>query len=199
MAVMALRRALDGLYRASGALAAVCMVAIAIVVLAQVGANVVDFVAEALTGSPIGLVVPSYANFAGFFLAGATFFALAYTLKHGAHIRVSLVVSRLPPRARRIAEIWCLTVAAALSASLTWSIGQLIRESIRFGDVSTGIVGVPLWIPQSVLFLGLVVLTVALIDELVATLRAGRTPVGERLERQQRSDPLATDPSSPES
>ena len=95
-----LRRALDALYRLSGALAALFLVAICAIVLLQVGANCIDKIAEWTTGAPIGLVVPSYAEFAGFFLAASSFLALAWTLRHGGHIRVSLFVRPRWPAGR---------------------------------------------------------------------------------------------------
>lgn len=174
-----MRSVLDGLYRLSGGIAAFFLCAIAGIVLAQVGANVLDWLAAALLGGPVGLVVPSYAEFAGFFLAAATFFGLAYTLRHGAHIRVSLVIQALGPRARQVVEVWCALVALAISGLFTWYMVSLVEESARFGDMSTGMVAIPIWIPQSALALGGIMLCIALLDELVQTLR-GRTPVYER-------------------
>lgn len=168
-----MRKLLDRLYRASGALAAVFLAAICGVVLLQVGANLIDAFADWLTGEPIGLVVPSYAEFAGFFLAAASFLALAYTLRAGGHIRVSLVIQHLSRVRRRWVELWCTAAAAALSAYFAFYSILLVLESIEYGDVSPGMVAVPLWLPQSGIALGLVILTVALVDELVEILRGG--------------------------
>ena len=51
-------------------------------------------------------------------------------------------------------------------------------ESHEFGDKSSGMVSVPLWIPQIPVALGLAILSIALADELVALLR-GRPPSWE--------------------
>jgi TRAP-type C4-dicarboxylate transport system permease small subunit len=176
------RRALDALYRVSGALAAFFLVAICAIVLLQVGANVVDKIAEWTTGAPIGLVVPSYAEFAGFFLAASSFLALAYTLRHGGHVRVSLFVRRSSGRPRRALELWCTGVAALLAGYFAYFAIRLVIESWRFDDLSTGLVPVPIWIPQSSLALGLVILTVALLDEF-ATLWRGGEPAYLEAER----------------
>ena len=169
----ALRRGLDLLYRGSGALGALFLVAICVVVLLQVGANVVDKFAEWVTGAPIGLVVPSYAEFAGFFLAASSFLALAYTLRHGDHVRVSLLVRRLAGGPRRAVELWCTGVAALLSGYFAYFAIRLAIEAWRFGDLSPGLVAVPIWIPQSSLALGLIILTVALVDEFETVRRGG--------------------------
>ncbi len=173
-----LRRALDMLYRGSGALAALFLVLIALAVLLQVGANAVDAIVAAATGSAMGLVVPSYAEFTGFFLAASSFLGLAYTLKAGAHIRVGLAITLLPRRARQAVEAWCCLAGAALSGYFAVYAMLLVLESLEFDDRATGMVPVPLWIPQSAVALGLAVLTVALVDELVTVLR-GRTPTYE--------------------
>lgn len=169
-----MRASLDWLYRASGALAAFFLVAICVVVLLQVGANLIDALLKAFTGEAIGLVIPSYAEFAGFFLAAASFLALAYTLRAGAHIRVELLLQRLGKRARFAAEIWCVAASAAVASYFTWYTVALVFESIEFGDLSPGMVPVPLWIPQAAMALGLAVLAIALVDELVHLLRGGK-------------------------
>jgi len=169
-----MRAILDWLYRASGAVAAFFLVAICGVVLLQVGANLIDAVIKGFGGEPIGLVIPSYAEFTGFFLAASSFLALAYTLRAGGHIRVELVLQRLGKVPRRIAEFWCVAASAAVSVYFTWYSTSLVLESIEFGDLSPGIVPVPIWIPQAAMALGLAVLAIALIDELVSLLRGGQ-------------------------
>ncbi len=170
-----MRRALDRLYALSGALGAAFLVAICLIVLAQVGCNAIDAAIQLFGGEPIGLVIPSYAEFAGFFLAAASFLALAYTLRAGAHIRVLLVLQRLPAGVQRAAEYWCVVVGLFVSGYFAWYAWQLVAESFEYNDMSPGIVPVALWIPQSGMALGLSVLAVAFADELVGLLR-GRAP-----------------------
>ncbi|MCW5699935.1 MAG: TRAP transporter small permease [Rhodospirillales bacterium] len=170
-----MRTALDALYHASGGLAAVFLGAIAAIVLLQVGFNVTDTLSSWIIGEPIGLVIPSYAEFAGFFLASSSFLALAYSLRCGAHIRVSLLLQHLPLRSRYVAELWCCASACAFSGYFAWYVVLLVIDSYRFGDVSPGMVPVPLWLPQAAMGLGLVVLTVALLDTFLSTLRIGPT------------------------
>lgn len=179
-----LRRSLDRLYLGSAWLAAGFIAAICLLVVSQVGLNLLDRVSSMLTGEAIGLTIPSYADFTGFFLAAASFLALAYTLRQGGHIRVTLVIAHLGRRARHILEIWCLLLATAVTLYFSWYTFSLTRESFIYNDLSPGMVAVPIWIPQSALLVGLVILSIALVDELTAALR-GRTPsyvgAGEKL------------------
>lgn len=170
-----MRRALDRLYDLSGALAAAFLVAIAGIVLAQVMCNVVDWLAERLAGGPIGLLIPSYADFAGYFLVAATFFALAHSFRKGALIRVNLLLLRLPQAWRRAAELLCSGLAALIAAYLGWYVGLLTYDAWRFGDLSSGLVPIPLWIPRAGMTAGIAALLVACLDSFVEA-ALGRTP-----------------------
>lgn len=160
-----MRRYLDRLYSLSGYIAAFFLCAIFAIVITQVGLGLVDQIIRWLTGKGYGLQIPSYSRFSGYFLAAATFFALAHTFKSGSHIRVSLLVQHLPGGIRRWVEVWCCSVAAVLAGYFTLKIFSLVQESYRFNDVSGGMIPVPLWIPQSSMVIGLAILTLAIVDE----------------------------------
>jgi TRAP-type C4-dicarboxylate transport system permease small subunit len=177
-----MRRILDHLYRFSGAVAAMCLVAICLIVVAQVGGRVIDGIATLITGDRIGLLVPSAAEFSGFFLAAASFLALAYTFRHDGHIRVSLVITRFTGRTRHWIELWCLTFAACLTGFFSWHTILLVLDSMEYDEVSYGMIPVPLWIPQSFMAFGLIVLTVALLDDLVRVI-GGDKPSYENVEQ----------------
>lgn len=172
-----MRKVLDRIYAASGAVAGIFLVAICAIVAAQVAGNVVDRLLIAVAGQPIGIIIPAYSDFAGFFLAASTFLALAHTLMHGEHIRVRLVLNRLPLRVQRWAELWCAGSAGIATAVATYYAARLTYDSWRFGDAITGMVAVPLWIPQLTMVAGLCLLTVALLDTFVSVLtRSAATP-----------------------
>jgi TRAP-type C4-dicarboxylate transport system permease small subunit len=166
-----MRSFLDGLYRMSGWVSASFIAAICALVFAQVILNMIDRLSTLFTGSAIGLSIPSYADFTGFFLVAASFFALAFTLREGGHIRVTLFLQHLSPRVRRFFEFWCITLAMAVSVYFTWYVGLLVLESFNYNDLSSGMVPVPIWIPQSAMLAGLIVLSIALADELFGLLR----------------------------
>lgn len=165
-----MRTFLDTLYRCSGWFAAACIAGICLLVVSQVSLNLIDRISTLITGSAIGLTIPSYADFTGFLLAAASFMALAHSLKEGAHIRVTLLLGRLPRWMRTPVEIWCLALALAITAYFTWYTGGLTWESWVYNDLSSGMVAVPIWIPQLGMLVGLGILTVAIADELVCVL-----------------------------
>ena len=168
------RQLLDGLYRVAMGLSALCLVAIAVLVGAQLAGRILDGALSLIGLPPYGFVILSLAEIAGFLLAAASFFALAGTLKAGAHIRVTMVLSWMSEPARRIVEIWAFAAAAAFSAYMTWHIASFAFVSWRFNEVSSGLVPVQLAYPQATMAVGMVVLTIALIDELMVVIRRGR-------------------------
>ncbi len=145
------------------------ILAIAILISAQIFLNF----ATRVFGLPLPSTIPSYADFSGFMLAAATFLAMPYTFRSGGHIKVSLVTARLPRKARLWAEIISLCGAAFLTSFAVYYIWVLVAESIHFNDLSTGTVPIPLWIPQSVMGIGMSLLCVAVIDSLVQTIARG--------------------------
>ena len=160
-----MRRALDALYSLCAALAALCLVAIAALVAVQVGARLLDTGLVALGQAPTGFNVPSLAEIGGYLLAAATFLALADTLARNVHIRVDLLTTRLPERARAVLDGVVALVAAGIAAFGAYATGALALKSYSYGDVSYGMVPVPLALPQATLALGLGVLAIALVDE----------------------------------
>ncbi|MGJ3262894.1 MAG: TRAP transporter small permease [Salinarimonas sp.] len=169
-----MRRALDFLYAAGLWLSALCILAIATLVGLQVLARIWDALLQALDLPRSGFVIPSLAEISGYLFAAASFLALAGTLKSGAHIRVTMLVNALPGRARTAIEAGALAFGVAAGAFGTRAVGGYALESWRFGEVSPGLVPVPLVWPQAAMAVGAALLTIAFLDELVVTLRTGR-------------------------
>ena len=158
-----MRALLDSLYRLAGGLAAVGMIA----TLAMVSAGIVT--------RPLGIYLRGSDDYAGYCMAAAGFLALAYTYKHGEHIRVSLLLERLGPAARRVAEWVALAAATVIAAMLAWYSVRLAWQSYTFDEISQGVDATPLWIPQLTMAAGSLVFLFALVDDLVAR-SLGREP-----------------------
>jgi TRAP-type C4-dicarboxylate transport system permease small subunit len=157
-----IRRLLDTLYLVSGWLAGISLVAIfALMMFLSIGRE-------------INFNIPSGDDFAAWALVSMAFLGLAHTFKRGEMIRVGLLIDRLKGGRRRIAELSALTIAAGFIGYFTFQAGLLSYDSWRFNDMSTGVVSVPLWIPQLGMVVGLAILLVALIDEWIIVARGGR-------------------------
>ncbi len=169
-----MRSYLDTLYRAAGFLAASCLALIALLVVVQLGGRILDGALKLVGLAPRGFVILSLAEIAGYLLAAASFLALAPTLKAGAHIRVTMLLSAVGEGRRKPMEIVALVAAIVFAGFLTVALGRLALDSWRFHEVSTGLIPIPLVWPQAAMTLGLAVLTIAFLDELGIVLARGR-------------------------
>ncbi|MEA2117766.1 TRAP transporter small permease [Halovibrio sp. HP20-50] len=161
----------DKLYRLGAWGAAVCMVAICALIALQVAFRAVDALMVLVGLSRLGLRITGVSEIASYLLVGATFLGLAYTFVHHAHIRMTLLITRLPPAARVWFEVFGLTIALAISIVLSYGLIGLVRESLEYNDVSSGFVSIPLWIPQLVLVTSVGLLCLALAEALFMALR----------------------------
>ena len=158
-----MRRALDTLYLAAGYVAALFMIGTLAMVIAGV------------TGRMFNFYLRGTDAYAGYCMAASGFLALAYTLKRGEHIRVTLLIEHAGPRVKRALELWSLGVATLLAALFAFYGVRLAYQSWQFNDVSTGNDATPLWLPQLGMAIGTVVLLIAVADELVREIRGQRS------------------------
>ena len=158
-----MRRLLDNLYLGAAWLAALCMVALLVMVLLGIVSRQLNF------------HVPGTDAYAGYLMAAAGFLALAHTLKAGEHIRVTLLLHRLQGTSRKALEVWALAAASALALLFAYYSARLVWQSHQFHDISTGNDATPLWLPQLAMAVGTAVLAIAFVDELVLELRGKRS------------------------
>ena len=157
-----MRKLLDALYDGAAWLAALFMVALLVAVLTSI------------LGRELNFHVRGTDAYAGYFMAAAGFLALAHTLKHNEHIRVTLILGRLKGRARHAMEMWALTAAVFLAGLFAFYSVRLAWVSHAINDMSTSNDATPLWIPQIGMAVGTVILLIAFIDEWVLEFRGKR-------------------------
>lgn len=150
-----LTRALHALYGAAGVLAGVFLVAICVIVTAQIVARQFD------------MIIPSADQFAGFCLAATSFLGLAYSFRSGSHIRVTLFVQALGGTGFRLMLILALAIAAAISGLLAWNTIAMVMQNFMRGEVTSGLVSIPLWLPQIAMAVGLTLFAIAIVEDLV--------------------------------
>jgi TRAP-type C4-dicarboxylate transport system permease small subunit len=168
-----MRRFLDKLYSSALVLSALGLCAIAVMVGLQLLGRIADGLLRLAGFEPYGFVILSLAEIAGYLLAAASFLALAATLKSGLHIRVTMALAAFGERTRRGIELWAFGAASGFCVYMTYHIASFAWISYRFNEVSTGVIRVPLAIPQSVMAIGVFILTIAMIDELFIVWRRG--------------------------
>ncbi len=170
-----MRAALDRLYDVAAWLAAASMIGLLAMVLLSIA------------GRQFGFYVPGTGAYAGYSMAAAGFLALAHTLAHDEHIRVTLVLTLAGTRLRRVLEMVSLLLALLLAALFAFYSVRLAWQSYVFNDISTASDATPLWIPQLAMAVGTIVFAVAFADRLVLELR------GERRHDSVDAEPLRTE------
>ena len=157
-----MRRFLDRLYLASGAIGAMFILLIGVVMLSQ------SVLRE------FGVRTGAANDVVAWFCAAASFFAMAHAFKHGDFVRVTLLLEKLPERQRRRLEIVCLSIGTVAVAYLAFWANKFTYDSYVFKEMAQGLLPIPIWIPQLSFALGSLLLLVAVVDELIIVLRGGK-------------------------
>lgn len=107
----------------------------------------------------------------GYCLVVIVFLGLAYTLRVGKHVEVSVVTAKLPQRARRWLKIATSFVSMAFIVWLLWFTLQHAIRSYALKSVSMTPLRVPLWPLEMLLPIGLGLLTLAIMVETIKIIK----------------------------
>ena len=122
-------------------------------------------------------------------LAALSFLALAHTFNAGGHIRVTLFIDRFGPKMKKTCELLALIAAIFIIAYFTWYFSEMTYKSFLFNKKSLGNVIIPLWIPQSIVVIGLAVFLISMVQSLVLILGGKRPAYQESTAELQDSAP----------
>lgn len=182
-------RILDGVYFLSGTIAALFMITILCLIVAQMVARWTGF------------ALPGTTEFAGYAMAATSFFALCHALTRGAHIRVSILLNAHPFLYRWL-DVFAVFGAAVIATYFAryaiktnqfsemlndrtqgqdqipeWLVALFRLDFAKAFEGSDTLVYTPIWIPQLAMSVGTVLLAVALWDTLYRLLITGTNPI----------------------
>src|SRR6266542_2171214 len=150
-----LRSLLDGidqLSRLDGWLGAGCLVTLTGLMLAEVAVRALSNV---FPWVPADIAVAW--EYSSYLMAACFTFGAAMTLRAGGHIRVTLVLGRLAPPLRRLAEIAASLVATVFVGFLAIAMARFAWTAFSGGQTSISS-GTMLWIPEAAIAFGMVLL-----------------------------------------
>jgi TRAP-type C4-dicarboxylate transport system permease small subunit len=155
---------IDSLGRLSGVLAAAALWGLTLLILGEIAVRLLSTYVPGLpAGIPAAWEVSSY-------LMGIAFMAgAAMTLRAGGHIRVSLLMSHLPPFGQRCLEVATSLLGLCLSSFLAYSLVGFTWASYARGQTSISS-DIPLWIPEAAITVGAVVLSIQMLARVVQAL-----------------------------
>jgi TRAP-type C4-dicarboxylate transport system permease small subunit len=106
-------------------------------------------------------------EYSAYAMGVAMFCGMAFTLRTGGHIRVSLLASALSEKNARIADIVCTLGGIFFSAFISFALCQLAWKSFLNSSTSPSVTATPLIIPQGLIALGAVFLMLQFIARLI--------------------------------
>ena len=151
-----LRKIIEGLSSGGAFLSSLFMVLIVVLIMLEI-------VLRATTGGST-LVAAEYS---GYFLVALTVLGFAYTLKEEAHIRITLVRSRLSAPAQKALDIVVALVALAVTVYACSFAIDMVYDSYDLEMTADTISETELWIPQSVVPVGLGMLALQLVAYII--------------------------------
>lgn len=150
-AIAAFQRFVDLLALAGAYLAAACLIAMVLLVLAEISTGLLSRVIPSM---PSGIRFAW--EYSAYLMGSAFMFGGALSLRSGMQLRVELLLRAGQGRFERPLEIFSSLVGAIFLGVLAWSLAAFTLQSWSSSQVS-GDTLTPLWIPQSALLLGTVI------------------------------------------
>ena len=164
------RRSRDFLYAAGGPLAALCVLAILILMVYASGGRSLDWRVAWIN------------DVVAWLCAAAAFLGMAYSFRNGDFVRVTLVLESVSAGVRRWLEVVSLAIAAVAIGYLGYWAARFTYESWEFNDIAGNMVAIPIWIPQMSFVIGSAILVIAVLDECVCVFRGGKPSYVARVE-----------------
>jgi TRAP-type C4-dicarboxylate transport system permease small subunit len=152
-------RNLNKLYRFSGYIAATFLIFIAVFILIGISSRI------------FGFYIRGLAEYSGYCMASASFFALAYTFVEGGHIRITLFLEKLSGLKKKIFEIWCLIIASFFSGYLAFYFIKMLIISYKFQERSEGADEILIWIPQTSLAIGSTIFFISVFHQFILKIK----------------------------
>lgn len=150
---------IEGLSRAGGYISGFFMVLIVLLIVVEIVARTV-FNASTLISD----------EYSAYFFVAVVMSGLAFSMKEGAHIRISIVRSRVSRQWQRILDLGVLLIALVLSCFALYHAVLMAYDVWDLGMTADSISETPLFIPQLVIPVGLLLFILQLVSNFLRRL-----------------------------
>tara|TARA_B100001093_G_scaffold422196_1_gene414694 strand:+ start:368 stop:847 length:480 start_codon:yes stop_codon:yes gene_type:complete len=154
-----LDKSLFKIYKFSGYLASAFLIMIAVFILLGISSRI------------FGFYIRGLAEYSGYCMASASFFALAYTFVEGGHIRITLFLEKLSGKKKYLIEIWCLAIASFFSGYLAFYFIKMLIISYKFQERSEGADEILIWIPQTSVAIGSAIFFISVFHQFILKIK----------------------------
>ena len=152
-----LNQNLNKLYKFSGYIAAFFLILVAVFILIGISSRI------------FGFYIRGLAEYSGYCMAAASFFALSYTFVEGGHIRITLFLEKFIGTKKKYLEIWCLFIASFFSGYMAYFFLKMLVISYKFQERSEGADEILIWIPQTSVAIGSTIFFISVFHHLILT------------------------------
>ncbi len=117
----------------------------------------------------------------GYILGMAATWGLAYTLRSDANVRIDVLLPRMGPKVRAIADFVAIMGIAFLAYVVTWKLWGDVITSYQQNHYSNASPRTPLFFPKAVIGVGYTLLLIATLQMMLSTLAESWLPRLHRL------------------
>ena len=153
-----LDKTLNKIYKFSGYIAAIFLILVAVFILTGISSRL------------FGFYIRGLAEYSGYCMAAASFFALAYTFVEGGHIRITLFLEKVSGTKKKFLEKWCLIVASFFSGYVAFYFIKMLKISYEFQERSEGADEILIWIPQMSVAIGSFIFFICVFHQFILTI-----------------------------
>jgi TRAP-type C4-dicarboxylate transport system permease small subunit len=133
---------------------------------------------EIITRNLLGFSFEISEELGGYIIVGIAFLSLPVCQAYRSYHHVVFVQARLSPRMRVVSHLAFDVLSLAFCLILLWQLSRFVVMSFRTGDQAATPLGTPLWIPQAVMPLGVLVASLSLMRAIIGHWRQLRRTGG---------------------
>lgn len=115
-----------------------------------------------------------------FMLVGATFMTTAHVQNMRGHVGIEAVIGMLPPGVNRARAVLVDLVSTLFCAFFSWKSWALFHEAWTEGQTTSSSFAPPLWIPYSLMSVGMTLLTLQLLLQTLVQVTGGEVAKGQK-------------------
>ena len=120
-------------------------------------------ITEVITRNLFGFSWEASEELGGYIIVGITFLSLPVCQVYRAYHHVQFLQNRLSPRMRALSHLVFDLLSLVFCVVLIWQLSRFVTQSHRSGDQAPTLLSTPLWIPEAVMPIGMVAVTVSLL------------------------------------
>ncbi len=128
-----------------------------------IAAIAIVVITELITRNLFGFSFEASEELGGYIIVGITFLSLPVCQVFRAYHHVQFIQNRLSPRMRALSHLVFDGLSLVFTGVLLWQLSRFVLQSYHSGDQAATLLATPLWIPQAVMPIGIVAVTVSLL------------------------------------